>query len=148
MGRIHFSHWLIIGHWALSIGHWALGIGHWALGIGQNSSEFSTQHSKLSTEVRFPTQHSELSTDQGHWSLVICKEQMTNDKPECKQKLQGFLKNVTFIYTNKSSRRNSAPQLSCEFRCFFPRSIPFSLPTQQQINQPVAGFCFKICPLA
>jgi hypothetical protein len=68
---------------------------------------------------------------------------MTNDKPKCKEKLQAFLINVTFVYTNKSSQHNSAPLLSCEFGCFFPCSIPFTLPTQQQINQPLAGFYFK-----
>ncbi|MEH2191638.1 MAG: hypothetical protein V7K98_03105 [Nostoc sp.] len=71
-----------IGNWELGIGHWALGIGHWSI----------------------PSYSALMS--------VIAYLQRTNDKSECKQKLQVFFKDVTFIYTNYSNKNNSALQLS------------------------------------
>jgi acetyl-CoA carboxylase carboxyltransferase component len=66
------------------------------------------------------------------------KGQRTKDKLECKEKLQVFLTSVTFIYTNNSSRRNSASQLSCEFGCFSPLHTFY--PPNTAGNKPANGW--------
>ncbi|QKQ76840.1 hypothetical protein [Nostoc sp. TCL240-02] len=88
-----------------------MGIGNWEL--------------VLSEVVRLASRREVLGIE--NWAFAKDKGQLTNDKPERKQKLQVFFQSVTFIYTNNRSQHNSALQLSYEFGCFSP-SIPFYPP--------------------
>jgi hypothetical protein len=74
------------------------------------------------------------------WRIMSSFKQMTNDKLLCKEKLQIISISVTFIYKIYSNQCNLVSNLGYRLRLSAP-IYSFFLPTQQQINQPQAGFC-------